>query len=214
MNILPEDELEHLRARLRAQQKEKLSRPVLFQTTIPAVLRPADVRQLLMYALEGGCAQGIKPEWCSLVRWQKISQILVVAVDNMTRDDWDRESSVHTKLKSFLDVWGPLEPQDEKHISKCLLEYPVSLRRLGKMGRGTKEEQLSQGECILRSSYTFLGAQKPRADLSVVSVSSEIRLNNLMVFFIMYRLFIASVQGSFPNFAPSLSGLFWLGLSV
>ncbi|GAU99145.1 hypothetical protein RvY_10187 [Ramazzottius varieornatus] len=164
--ILPEDELEHLRARLRAQQKEKLSRPVLFQTTIPSMLRPADVRQLLMYALEGGGASGIKPEWCSLIRWQKISQVIVVSVENMTRVDWDKYSLANRQLRTFLEVYGPLEPQDEKHLSKCLLEYPLSITRLEKMGRGTKERQISQGSLFpMYKAYTQISLPPPQDDI-------------------------------------------------
>ncbi|OWA52054.1 putative RNA exonuclease NEF-sp [Hypsibius exemplaris] len=130
---LPPNELESLRARLRAQQKEKLSRPLLFQTLPTELLQLSNVRQLLLYALVGGDAPGLKPEWCTLVRWQKITQVVVVAINGLTREDWDAYSTqTSPALKNFLDIGGPLEPIEEGCLARNLLEPSVnrSLKKL------------------------------------------------------------------------------------
>jgi hypothetical protein len=144
--VIPPKELEHLRARLRAQQKEKLSRPLLYQTFIPELLHASDVRQLLLYALIGGDASGLKPEWCTLVRWQKLSQVVVFAIEGMTQADWEDYSVVSPALKNFLDVGGRLEPQDETALSRNLLEYPLSNRSLKRIGRLSNGDVESRGK--------------------------------------------------------------------
>ena len=131
--VLPPNELELLRARLRTQQKEKLSRPLLFQTNNrPDLLQLSHIRQLLLYSLIGGDAPGLKPEWCTLVRWQKVSQVVVVALDGITKQDWDEYATDAPALKNFLDVWGSLEPQEEGTLAMNLLESPAN-RGLKKM---------------------------------------------------------------------------------
>lgn len=148
---IPSDELEHLRARLRAQQKEKLSRPLLFQTSVPSVIDPSAVRQLIMYALEGGNAQGIKPTWCSVVRWLKISQIVVVSLDGLTKDDFDEYSVVCPHPKLFLDIHGPLEPQESGDMARNLLEYTLSKRGLAKFSSAERTKRMQDGS--LKPAY-------------------------------------------------------------
>ncbi|XP_055350508.1 LOW QUALITY PROTEIN: uncharacterized protein LOC129597091 [Paramacrobiotus metropolitanus] len=143
--VMPAEELEHLRARLRAQQKDKLSRPLLFQTHVPPLIQCADVRQLLMYALEGGNAHGLKPSWCTLVRWQKISQIIVVSVENMTMEQFNAFSESDPALRLFLDIRGPLVAQESGHLAQNLLEYPLSQRSLETIPHAKKRQMVSNG---------------------------------------------------------------------
>ncbi|KAL4239595.1 exonuclease [Mactra antiquata] len=135
---------------MRERQKASMQRPKLFMTLdelaqddplqtdpeevkVPPPLFMADVQHLLLYALQGMQAS-IKPRWCRLLRYGKITKVVTVVLDDLSLDEFNKYPESLPTLTQAFDIKTELisPVQYGSSVREDIMNVPISMSQIKK----------------------------------------------------------------------------------